>query len=228
MAEDSYIAEWKLERLKKIGALASSRFETVLNSYSVAIRAIREKLPGVFVECGVACGSQIAAMGFACVVEGVGRELWLYDSFEGIPMAGPNDAEQPGVGKITHDVNMPLQERLKPIGPGQGRSVEYVMRNFVKWGIPLVNCRFIKGWFQDTLLKTVPEKIAILRLDGDLYESTKVCLEKLCHLVVPGGYVIIDDYALPGCAKAVHEYLGKEKFQYNHVPTTEKVIWWRK
>lgn len=69
------------------------------------------------------------------------------------------------------------------------------------------NWKFVKGWFQHTLpeVSNNIQKIAILRLDGDLYESTKVCLEFLFKKLIPGGVLIVDDYALAGARKAVHE-----------------------
>lgn len=227
MAEIGTITATQRAKLKAIGKLASSRFETVCNSYKLALHAIKEGLSGAFVECGVAHGSQIAAMGYACKVARVKKDLWLYDSFRGIPMAGPKDTVQPGVGAIKHNVSLPERERLRPIGPGQNRSLSRVKANLRNWGISLDSCVFVPGWFQDTVMNKFPEKIAILRLDGDLYESTKVCLENLYRLVVPNGFVIIDDYALTGARDAVHEFMGGA-FKYNVVPTTNKVIWWRK
>ena len=68
----------------------------------------------------------------------------------------------------------------------------------------------VKGWFQDTLpeYKGNVGKIALLRLDGDWYESTRCCLENLYGNVVAGGWVIADDYQLPGCRRAVDEFLA--------------------
>jgi len=212
--------------LRTIGAAAYSRFETVCNSYELAAQAIAEGLPGAFVECGVAAGSQIAAMAYASRVSGSNREIWMYDSFCGIPLAGPKDDCQPGIGAIKHDVTLPERQRLVTSGI-TSHSLDSVKRNFERWGLPWANVHVVPGWFQDTVSKTAPAQIAVLRLDGDLYESTKVCLDNLYPLVVPQGFVIIDDYALTGCCRAVHEHMG-EKFDFQVVPTTQTVIWWRK
>jgi O-methyltransferase len=79
-----------------------------------------------------------------------------------------------------------------------------------EWSIDPGQLVYHKGWFQNTLPTDAPQLfdrgIALLRLDGDLYESTKVCLRYLHPLVAEGGYVIVDDYALTGCRKAVTEY----------------------
>jgi hypothetical protein len=75
------------------------------------------------------------------------------------------------------------------------------------------NFTTVQGWFSETVPGyNFNEPIAVLRLDGDWYESTMVCLEHLYPLVVKGGLIVIDDYYMwDGCARAVHEYLGKQK-----------------
>ena len=102
-----------------------------------------------------------------------------------------------------------------------------VKNNLINWGLTLAGTCFVKGWFQDTVPKNNHGPIAILRLDGDLYASTKICLEHLYKKVVPGGFIIIDDYGLAGCKKAVDEFMGTDQFKYNVVKNTQKVIWWR-
>lgn len=187
-------------------AVAFSTRKGLKHGYLCARMIAQSRIQGAIVECGVAQGAQVGMMARGFASMGESREFHLFDSFEGIPMAGPNDAEQPGIGKPRHDVNAPLRDRLVSSGVSIG-TVGEVMANLGRW---MCNGKFSahKGWFQDT----VPAKaasigpIAILRLDGDLYESTEVCLRHLAPLVVPGGLIIIDDYALAGCAKAVHEY----------------------
>jgi O-methyltransferase len=124
----------------------------------------------------------------------------LFDSFEGIPEAGPNDDET-----ITGCIGVG-QDRLVSTGISSC-SVEQVKAHMNEWGIDPHRLEYHVGWFQDTVPVAKINKIAILRLDGDLYSSTKVCLDHLYHLVSPGGYIIFDDYPLTGCRKAVDEYL---------------------
>ena len=92
--------------------------------------------------------------------------------------------------------------------------------------------RFIKGWFKDSLrtaqVKREIKSLAVLRLDGDLYESTIDCLNALYHKITPGGFLIVDDYALPTCRKAVDDFRAQRGI-------TEKIeqidwtgIYWRK
>jgi len=175
------------------------------HGYLCAKYVADHKIPGVIVECGVANGAQVGMMSRAMDDANEQRAFHLFDSFDGIPLAGPHDADQPGIGKPRHDVNAPLCERLKSSGISIGK-LENVRANVAKWSKGQ-SFTFHKGWFQDTLpaLKDFPP-IALLRLDGDLYESTAVCLEYLYPLVVDGGLIVIDDYGLPGCAKAVDEY----------------------
>ena len=84
----------------------------------------------------------------------------------------------------------------------------------------------IKGLFEDTITKYKMNigKIALLHLDGDWYESTKVSLENLFDNIVPGGYIVIDDYGhWRGCKKAVDEFLKQRNLHY----TLERVDYTR-
>lgn len=188
------------------GAACSTR-QGLKHGYLCAEYVIRKGLPGVIVECGVAAGAQVAMMARAVKDQMGTRTFHLFDSFEGIPMAGPKDADQPGIGAPKHDVHAPIAERLVSSGISAS-TADRVKANLHDW-----NCKgafvYHKGWFQNTLphLQNFPP-IALLRLDGDLYESTAVCLKYLYPLVVEGGLIVIDDYALPGCATAVNEYLS--------------------
>jgi O-methyltransferase len=202
--------EKTLERI--CGAAYSTKY-TVELSYTIAALALVSDVDGDFVECGVGAGSQIGAMGLALKnykwVNSVNSNtrIWAYDSYLGIPLAGPKDETQPGIGKIIHDVKVPERELLKTSGVTV-HSLNNVKTNLVSWGMDINDYVFVEGWFQDTLKTQKPEKIAILRLDGDLYESTKVCLEELFPRLVVGGILIIDDWALKGCRVACDEFFG--------------------
>lgn len=207
---------------------AYCRESTLWNTYELACSCIRGKIGGAFVECGVAQGAQVGVMLRALRDNRVRRPVYLLDSFEGIPLCSDKDGLQPGIGNPKHDVTLPERDRLVSSGISIG-EIKDVKNNLVKWAGDYDECVFIKGWFQDTVeraSKTIGD-IAILRLDGDLYESTLVCLQSLYENIVNGGYVIIDDYALGGCRSAVIEYFGGEP-NYTVVPNTEKVVWWQK
>lgn len=194
--------------------MAYSFPQTVEHSYQTVKNILENGIKGDLVECGVAMGSQIAAFQLALVeANALHRSIWAFDSFEGIPLAGEFDTEQAGIGEITHDKYAPIEERLVSSGV-TAHSLESVKYNFTnRWNLPITNINFVKGWFQHTIEPTADsiESIAVLRLDGDLHESTLICLQHLYPKVLKGGVVIIDDYALTGCRVAVEQYFKSIK-----------------
>jgi O-methyltransferase len=199
------------KKIDEIAKFAYSHKETVLHTYNTAKQLIKDGVQGYFVECGVGAGAQLAAMMLAQKDTGAEFMVWGFDSFQGIPLAGPHDAEQPGIGEIKHDVNVSERERLVSSGITV-HSKENVLYNIKKIGVDIRWLCLVEGWFQDTLHLYRPSngfsKISLLRLDGDLYESTICCLENLYPLVVEGGVVVVDDWGLPGARKAVEDYFG--------------------
>lgn len=208
-------------KLIEIAKFAYSHKETVFDTYLTARSIIVDRLPGCFVECGVGAGAQIAAMQVANEELNGQRMIWGFDSFKGIPLAGPHDAEQPGIGAITHDVSVSEKERLISSGITV-HSIQNVENNIKKSGVSLVGIRLIEGWFQNTLYmyKESLYPISFLRLDGDLYESTICCLENLYPLVIEGGMVIIDDN-LAGVTKALQDYFGDQMPDIKYADGTE-------
>lgn len=181
-------------KLDSIGALALSTRPTLDFSFEAAESCIKEGIPSDFVECGVYAGSQCAAMAYACQKHGDNRKIHLFDSFEGIPEAGPHDDPRlSGQSKCTLE-----------------QCFDYMTKT---WKIEAERLVFHPGWFENTIPDAQIERIAILRLDGDLYESTKTALEGLFPAVVEGGYCIVDDYALNGCRMAVREYLSHNNLE---------------
>jgi O-methyltransferase len=193
-----------IEKLKAIGGEAMSSAETLKQSYTSACSVILEKVPGVFVECGVYAGCQCGAMALALQEMGDSRKIHCFDSFCGFPKASEKDGadwqDRLGVGSSTEPSN--------PLDPNWGfalQTLEHVKTNFRHWGFSLDMFAFHKGWFHDTVLGW-NEPIALLRIDGDLYDSVLVCLKKLYPHLVPGGICILDDYELEGGRKAFNEY----------------------
>jgi O-methyltransferase len=122
------------------------------------------------------------------------RTVWVADSFEGLP--------QPDPERYPADAG----DRLWT-WPQLAVSVDQVKGNFERYGLLDDRVRFLVGWFKDTLPAAPIERLAVLRLDGDLYESTMDGLRALYHKVSPGGFVIVDDYgAMPGCREAVEDF----------------------
>jgi len=211
------------EKLNEIANYAYSTKETIYSTYELAKEMIDKS--GVFVECGVAAGAQIMAMKLALAESD--KKIYAFDSFEGIPLAGEFDETQPGVGEITHDKFLPESHRLVSSGI-TSHSKENVVDNFSKNEIDMSNIILIKGWFQETLpiWATGISKISLLRLDGDLYESTMVCLKYLYPKVSVGGVVVIDDFALAGARKAVYDYFKQDMPEL--IPVNGGVIYFYK
>lgn len=193
-------------------SVAYSTGPTIDNTVFFTDYVLDHSIPGVFVECGVAAGAQIGAMHDRLLQREEKRWIYGFDSFEGIPLASVDDDQQPGIpGPRPHIEYSNTRELLKSSGITVC-SKESVRANLNTW-FPGKSDTVIlvKGWFQDTLnpYKSVLRRlggISLLRLDGDLYESTKVSLEALFPLLNPGGVLIIDDWQLAGCQKACLEY----------------------
>jgi hypothetical protein len=166
-------------------------------------------IPSAFVKCGVWRGG--ASFLMADIVRRRGaknRTVWMFDSFEGLPPATQLD------GGAAFDY------QAAPDDPEYfnncSASVEEVRAAARRLGLdPYVE--IVKGWFDQSLPAHRDRigQIALLRIDGDWYESVKCCLEQLYDRVAPGGYIILDDYYdWQGCAIAVHEFLGTRKLPH--------------
>lgn len=157
---------------------------------------LRNKVPGDFIETGVWRGGTVILMRALLKVHGVtDRTVWAADSFEGLP--APASADD------GHDLSR--VDYLKV-------SLEQVESNFERFGLLDDQVRFLQGWFCDTLPRAPIDRLALLRLDGDLYSSTMDALRNLYHRVSPGGYVIVDDYySWDSCRRAVDEFLKEHR-----------------
>jgi O-methyltransferase len=179
-----------------------STWQTIELSYQFAKQMVDENIEGCFVECGVAAGNNLAAMCLA------GRKGIGFDSFEGIPWAGEHDDIQPGMDSKTENTGL-SSSRIS------SHSLDDVQANTKLWGI--TNYELVKGWFQDTIPEYETGPISVLRLDGDLYESTLVPLLYLYPKLSIGGILIIDDWNLSGCQKAFFDYFLNPKTQKENI-----------
>ncbi len=152
-------------------------------------------VPGDLIETGVWRGGASIFMRAILKVHGVvDRKVWVADSFEGLPP--PNETTYP------HDAKVDLHKFEVLAVP-----LEEVASNFKRYGLLDDQVIFLKGWFRDTLPTVEIDKLAVMRLDGDLYESTMDALVNLYPKLSVGGYVIIDDYgAVKACNEAIHEF----------------------
>jgi len=204
-----------LSNLARIGQVAYSTMDTIHESYYCTEYVINKKIEGDIVECGVAAGAQIGVIGSSLKNNNISKKIYCYDSFEGIPMACEKDTAQPGIGYF--DKPLPFVENKESLLISSGvtvHSLENVKSNLSSWSLNLDDFIFIKGWFQHTLPSNTIDKISLLRLDGDLYESTKVCLEYLYPKLSVGGILIIDDWNLDGCVLACEEYFKKNNIKF--------------
>jgi hypothetical protein len=189
------------------------------NVLDCTARAIVDGIPGDLVETGVWRGG--TAIYLRAILAALGdehRQVWACDSFEGLPEA---DAER-------YPVDVPLQLHVhRELAVG----VELVRAAFARYGLLDERVRFVQGWFRDTLPQVAAEigPIAVLRLDGDMYESTIDALTHLEPLVSPGGFVIVDDYGgIEACRQAVHDHRERRGITAPISPVDWTAVWWRK
>lgn len=152
-------------------------------------------VPGDLIETGVWRGGACIFMQGVLKAHGcTDRAVWVADSFEGLPPPNP-DAYPADTGDAHFQ-----QDELRV-------SREQVEQNFRRYGLMDSNVKFLKGWFRETLPVAPIEKLAVARLDGDMYESTMDGLRNLYPKLSAGGYLIVDDYgAVEACRKAVEDY----------------------
>jgi len=160
------------------------------NICRIARHVVESGVPGHAVECGVCNGGTAAII--AGEIKNTTKELWLYDSFRGMPntTARDGDAAETWVSKCI----------------GSEESVKEALRIV---GFPPERLQIRKGWFQDTLACHLPSTISLLHIDADWYESVLLCLNILYDRVTEGGVVILDDFGCwEGCREAFYDFCG--------------------
>lgn len=204
----------------KIGEIVFNQFYNECQEYTMTSRErmhalflsigniVTQSIPGDIVECGVWRGGSMmmAAKSLKCFGDTT-RKIYLYDTYEGMPEPGMIDYdlyERPATKQYKAKwCYSPLQE---------------VIENMTKTRYPSDKIIYVTGRVEETIPNTVPDRIALLRLDTDWYESTKHELEHLYPLLSPGGVLIVDDYGhWKGCKQAVDEHLpGKELIEIDY------------
>ncbi len=157
--------------------------------------ALKNNVPGDLMETGVwRGGSTIFMRAILKAHQITNRKVWVADSFQGLPE--PDETRYPAdKGDELH-----LLSHLAV-------SVEQVKQNFDRYGLLDDQVEFLPGWFRDSLPNAPVKQLAVLRLDGDMYESTMDALTHLYPKLSSGGYLIVDDYGyLESCRQAVHDY----------------------
>jgi len=183
--------------------------EKIFALRQAVMHVIQHGVEGDMVECGVWKGGSMMAIARTLLESGAAeRNLYLFDTFEGMPAPGDEDVSFDG--KPAHQL---LSEADKESNWVWAYSaVEEVKRNVLSTGYPAERISFIKGKVEETIPSKAPAKIALLRLDTDWYESTYHELVHLFPRLSSGGILIIDDYGhWKGARKAVDEYFSQQK-----------------
>jgi len=204
-------SDWPVVAHTMVGTLR------IKNVAELSQRVLDENIPGDFIEAGVWRGGCCIQMKGVLVANGVtDRKIYLADSFEGLPI--------PNVEAYPSDAGYDLSKFTQ-----LAVSVREVKENFRRYGLLDDQIVFVKGWFSDTLPALNAGPFALIRLDGDLYESTYVSLESLYPKLSPGGFMIIDDMNfIPPCKQAVFDYRAKMDIRAPLNAVDWSASWWRK
>lgn len=180
-------------------------------------RVINAGVPGDFIETGAwRGGACILARAVLKAHRVTDRMVFVADSFQGLP---PPDPRYAADNNDWHHVVSPLL----------AVSLDDVIKNFRRYGLLDNQVTFVKGWFKDTLPKLTAPRFAVVRLDGDMYESTMDGLRHLYPKLNVGGSLIVDDYgAVEGCKRAVHDYRGDHHIKDEIVDIDGLGVYWRK
>jgi hypothetical protein len=175
---------------------------------------LEEGIPGDLIECGVWRGGTTVFMRGFLAAHGVEeRCVWVADSFQGFPKP---------IGQEDEELDLTMEPSLAV----DRATVEDL---FERYGLRDARVRFLEGWFRDTLPSAPIDKLALLRIDGDLYSSTMDVLESCYDSVVSGGFVIVDDYGfVPQCRRAVDEFRARRGITDAPVPIDWTGVFWRK
>lgn len=228
---------WFLKGLPNLSR-ASAMFAVKRNTMTSVIRCktlwdsccdiLKNEVPGDFVECGVWRGGSAGIM--AQVLRKFDssrqRKLHLFDSFEGLPE--PTEIDGTHAAQYSGGVNSGALKSVHMCEAEIGFVRELL---FDKLNFPESRARLYQGWFQDTIpqLGNDPSQIAVLRLDGDWYDSTKICLNHLYDRVPSGGLIILDDYfAWEGCKVATDEFRDARGITDKLIQVDNACAYWTK
>lgn len=181
--------------------------ERMYAAYQAARYVTQQRLPGAIVECGVWKGGSSMMLMMTLLAYGAGdRDVYMYDTFEGMVEPGERDVDFRGEG--AHQTWKNLQQN------GEGgwcySSLAEVEQNVLLTGYSRDRVRLVQGKVEQTIPGQVPEQIALLRLDTDWYESTYHELKHLYPRLVKAGVLIIDDYGFwQGARQATDEYFAE-------------------
>jgi len=178
---------------------------------------LANNIPGDLIETGVWRGGATIFMRAVLKAYGVkDRVVWVADSFEGCP--------RPDKEKYSHDTGDILYTSRELAIP-----LDKVKANFKCYELLDSQVRFLKGWFKDTLPTASIERLSVIRLDGDLYESTMDALVSLYPKLSVGGYLIVDDFgAIPACRQAILDYRKSHDIKDEIIKIDWTGVYWKR
>lgn len=188
-----------------------------LNNIQFCVESVlKNNILGDLVETGVWRGGAVIFMRAILKAHNItDRMVWAADSFKGLP--APDTSSYPmDQGSNFHTL------------PYLAVSLNQVKSNFSCYDLLDNQVGFLSGWFKDTLPSAPINKIAVLRLDGDLYESTMEALTNLYPKVSIGGYIIIDDYCISCCRRAVEDFRNKNNIQDPIITIDSAGVFWQR
>jgi O-methyltransferase len=208
--------------IRKVGKDWPATAETMIgltrldNIQELMLDVLKKDVEGDFIETGVWRGGATIFMRAVLKAYNIkNRAVWVADSFKGLP-------------KLSRDADKDDVKAHLWTFPQLSVSLGDVRKNFSKYGLLDDQVKFLPGWFSDTLFHAPIKRLALIRLDGDMYESTMDALNALYPKLSVGGYLIVDDYCLPACRKAIKDFRKKVGIR----DRIEKIDWasvyWKK
>jgi O-methyltransferase len=177
---------------------------------------LADDVRGDLIETGVWRGGATIFMRAVLAVHQVtDRTVWVADSFQGLP--------EPDTARYPADEG-DLLSTFEQLAVG----ADTVRANFERYGLLDDQVRFLEGWFADTLPVAPIDRLAVVRLDGDMYGSTWDAITALYPKLSPGGFLIVDDYPLEACRRAIEDYRERERISEPMEQIGEWGVFWRK
>ena len=193
------------ERVARVEPFTMTSLDRRASLLGAIDHVVRHRIPGDIVECGVWRGGSMMLAALALMARGdTSRDLWLYDTFEGMSEPGAEDRSASGESAAAQLARTPRGE-----GVWCEAGLADVQANLASTGYPPERVHFGQGKVETTIPATLPARVALLRLDTDWYESTRHELRHLYPLLSRHGVLVIDDYGhWQGARQAVDEYFA--------------------
>lgn len=202
--------DWPSHALTMVGRRRLGNYQALIE------RVLSEGIRGDLIETGVWRGGASILARAVLKLSGVtNRRVLVADSFKGLPPPDPDQYPADSESSLHEYDELAI-------------SLEEVQENFRRFGLLDDQVVFVPGWFRDTMPTLAVERLAIARLDGDMYESTIDPLRHLFDRVTSGGWIIIDDYVLENCARAVHDFFDERAINPELIPIDRVGVYFRK